>query len=159
MNLEGVKNAIASIDGAPATAGQPTEEQVRALARSGIRLLVNLGLADADYSLPDEAALAESLGMTYHHLPVAFDSPSLEDLAGFFALLDGRACDAILVHCAANYRATCFVALYAEQCLGWSRAQADAYIALVWTPDPVWEAFLFAARQEMPSWIGPLRSD
>ena len=149
MNLDKVKNALASIDGAPVTAGQPTEEQMRALARSGVRMVINLGLADADYSLPDEAGLAESLGMMYHHLPVAFDSPSLEDLRSFFALLDVPPGTAILVHCAANYRATCFVALYGEKHLGWSRAQADDYIALVWTPDPVWEAFLSAARQDM----------
>lgn len=149
MTLEKIKNVRPSMAGAPATAGQPTERQLGALAKTGFQVVINLGLANASYSLPDEAGLVASLGMTYHHLPVAFDEPTLEDLRRFIALMDRHTGERIFVHCAANYRVSSFVALYGEARLGWSRAEADAYIERVWHPDPVWTAFLAAARQKM----------
>ena len=51
-----------------ATGGQPTEAQLTAIAEAGCTTVVNLGLHDADYALPDEAGLVTSLGMAYVHI-------------------------------------------------------------------------------------------
>ena len=152
MSAERITNALPAIGGAPATAGQPTEGQLRVLAEAGTQVVVNLGLLDPAYCLADEAGLVEGLGMVYHHLPIAFDAPTLEDLHRFISIMDDVKNADVLVHCAANYRATCFVALFGEARLGWSRSQADAYIAQVWEPYPVWAAFLACARGEMKGW-------
>ena len=146
MTIEGIKNYVPPISGAPATAGQPTESELRELAAAKIEVIVNLGLLDPRYCLEDEAGLIRSLGMSYHHLPVDFDAPSRGDLWRFFDVLRAEAGRSILVHCAANYRATCFVALFAEAHLGWTRAEGDAYIARVWAPNEAWKAFLRACR-------------
>ncbi len=55
--------------------GQPREGQLTAVAAGGFRVMVNLGLSDAKYSLKDEAASVQTLGMLYYHIPVLFDDP------------------------------------------------------------------------------------
>jgi uncharacterized protein (TIGR01244 family) len=130
-----------------ATSGQPTELELAELAQSGFRAVINLGLLDPKYCLPDETGTARSLGLAYEHVPVRFDAPRAEDFERFSTLLS-EAERPVLVHCALNYRATCFFSLWAEAELGWSREQADAFIADVWTPDAVWRAFLEEQRSK-----------
>ena len=52
-----------------ATAGQPTEAQLREVAADRYRTVINLGLLDQPYSLPDEAGVVSSLGLTYDTFP------------------------------------------------------------------------------------------
>jgi protein tyrosine phosphatase (PTP) superfamily phosphohydrolase (DUF442 family) len=130
-----------------ATAGQPTEEQLRQIAASGFEVVVNLGLLDPRYCLPDEAGLAAELGVTYHHLPVDFKAPRVEDFARFEALMAEAAGKRTFVHCAANYRVSCFVALYGERHFGWSPERALAHVHGVWSPDETWRAFMAAVRE------------
>ena len=56
-----------------ATSGQPTEEQLGAIAAAGYNVVVNLALHnDPRYSLRDEAASLSALGLDYVHIPVQF---------------------------------------------------------------------------------------
>ncbi len=144
MNLQEIKNMVVVSD-LLATAGQPTEEQLRALADDGWEVVINLGLMDARYCLPDEAGLAQANGMQYYHIPVDFGAPAQAQLSAFFAVMDRHAAHKVLVHCAANYRVTCFVALYGCARWDWTRERAEAFIATVWTPDTVWRTFMDGA--------------
>jgi len=132
-----------------ATAGQPSEAQLRALAQAGFEVVVNLGLLDPRYCLPDEAGLVRALGLAYHHIPVDFRAPAAADLERFFAVMQQEQDRKLFAHCAANYRVSCFLALYGEARLGWSRQRADAHIRRAWEPDPVWTAFLAASRSAL----------
>ena len=125
------------------TGGQPTKEQLRAAAAEGFRTVINLATFDPQGSLPDEAGLVRSLGMAYHHIPVAWDNPTEGDFDAFERLLQALPPGKIIIHCAANMRVTAFYALYALKHLGWTEAQADASRASVWKEShhPVWEAF------------------
>lgn len=129
-----------------ATSGQPTEAQFRALAAGGCRAVINLHTNDARWALPVEAALLDDLGLAYHHVPVVFDAPKPEDFEAFAERLDLLGDTPVLVHCVANYRVSCFMALYGERRLGWSRKRADAWVADVWAPDPVWTTYLRRMR-------------
>jgi protein tyrosine phosphatase (PTP) superfamily phosphohydrolase (DUF442 family) len=146
--LEAIKN-FSRVDDRLATAGQPTEAQLRDVAAEGFGLVVNLGLLDPKYCLPDEAGLAAQLGLRYRHLPVRFDAPAVDDFRAFVAAMDARGDARVLVHCAANYRASAFVALYGELRLGWTRARADAHAAGFWPPNDTWRAFLARCRAEV----------
>jgi hypothetical protein len=53
------------------------------------------------------------------------------------------------VHCAMNFRVSCFVALLGESELGWTREQADAHVRRLWKPDEVWSAFLKDMRRQL----------
>jgi uncharacterized protein (TIGR01244 family) len=126
------------------TAGQPTEDHMRAAAAEGFRTVINLAPIDPRYSLDDELGLAQSLGMTYHHIPVAWDNPTVDDFAAFEQVMNQLPAAKTLIHCAANFRVTAFYSLYALKHLGWSTTQADEFRASIWQGSdyPVWEAFI-----------------
>ena len=146
MPIDDIKNFVL-VSPTLATAGQPSEHQLREVAAAGYTVDINLGLLDPRYCLPDEAGLAQSLGLEYHHIPVNFQAPTLEDLKRFFAVMEAVGEKKVFVHCAANMRVTGFVSLYGQAKLGWSREQAEALLARVWTPNEVWADFLDKARQ------------
>jgi protein tyrosine phosphatase (PTP) superfamily phosphohydrolase (DUF442 family) len=153
MSLAEIKNFL-PVTARIATAGQPTEAQLGAVAAAGYTLVINLGLLDPKYCLPDEAGLVARLGMAYRHIPVVFDDPRADDFVAFVAAMDGAGCAAaddpggsrVFVHCAANYRVSTFIALYGQMRLGWTRGQADAHAQRLWQPNPIWAGFRAACQ-------------
>jgi protein tyrosine phosphatase (PTP) superfamily phosphohydrolase (DUF442 family) len=125
-----------------ACSGQPAEKQLQAIAGDGYKVIINLGLTGAKYSLPDEAASVSGLGLTYHHIPVQFESPQLHELKDFIGLMKRHQNEKILVHCAANYRASCFTGLYLLAARQIGQDEMDDLIANIWQPDPVWQQFI-----------------
>jgi hypothetical protein len=77
VSLDDIKNFL-PVDARIGTAGQPSEAELAKVAAEGYQAVVNLGLLNAEYCLPDEAGLAASVGMRYRHLPVNFDAPAVE---------------------------------------------------------------------------------
>ena len=134
------------------TSGQPTAEQLTALAAEGYAMVINLAPHDPTRSLPDEAGLVRSLGMTYAHIPVDWDHPTVADFAAFEQTMQERSDRKALIHCVANYRATAFFSLYAQKHLGWSRAQADAFRAVIWQGSdyPIWRTFIAQLQSDLP---------
>ncbi len=130
-----------------ATAGQPSEAQLRGVAAEGFEVVINLGLLDPSYCLPDEAGFAGQLGMEYHHIPVDFQAPQLENLEQFFAVMDAVRGKKVFVHCAANMRASIFVSLYGQTRFGWTAEKANTLIARIWQPNDVWGQFIRRARE------------
>ncbi len=143
--VEDIKN-FRQVDPMLGTAGQPTEEQLRDVAAAGYAVVINLGLLDPKYCLPDEAGSVLRAGMEYHHIPVVFTEPKAADFERFVEAMDACRGRKTFVHCAANYRVSTFVALYGERRLGWSREVADAHIRTFWEPNEVWNAFVAACR-------------
>lgn len=127
-----------------ATGGQPTEAQLAELAAQGTRAVLNLALPTSPHALPDERAVVTALGMEYVAIPVVFEAPTSADFARFAAELDARAGQRLFVHCALNYRASAFLALYRVKRLGWNRTDAWTELRAVWEPDAVWSQFLAA---------------
>lgn len=124
------------------TAGQPLEDEFRAIAQAGFQVVINLALLDADYSLPDEPGLVRSLGMTFIHIPVSWEAPTQDKLLAFFDVMARHADQRIFLHCAANMRASVFLALYRIRCLGWAQSAALDDVYDVWQPDFVWQSFI-----------------
>lgn len=147
VRVTDIKNFV-RIDERVGTAGQPTEAQMRDVATDDYAAIVNLGLLDPKYCLPDEDGLVASLGMDYRHIPVRFDAPAIEDFKAFAATMDQWAGKKTFVHCAANYRVSAFMALYGELRLGWTRARADEHARNLWTPNETWRAFIERCRAE-----------
>lgn len=147
VTLNGICNLV-DVDDVFLTAGQPSEDHLRELAAQGFEAVVNLGLLDPRYCLSDEATSVVTLGMTYHHIPVNFQNPTNSDFDRFREVMNSLRRKAVFVHCAMNYRVSCFTALFGEAELGWSRGQADAYVRRVWEPDETWNHFLEQVRGE-----------
>lgn len=131
-----------------ATAGQPTEEQLRKLKDDGYECVVNIAPYDTRYSLDDEQSLVQSLNMEYLYQPVDFSSPELEDYRTFEKNLELIKNKKTLIHCAANYRVSVFFSHYASKYLGWDEQKCDNYIADIWDVEefPVWAEFLEQLR-------------
>ena len=126
-----------------ATSGQPTEEQLGAIAEAGYNVVVNLALHnDPRYSLRDEATSVRALGLDYVHIPVQFGAPTEGDLVAFFDAMDRNSGRRVWIHCAANMRVTAFVGLYRVLRLHWAEEDAFSLMQTVWEPDQVWSAFI-----------------
>ncbi|MEH6464002.1 MAG: protein tyrosine phosphatase family protein [Shewanella psychromarinicola] len=94
------------------TAGLPTEQQFAQLAQAGIKTVINLIPNDNPNALQNEQQIVTQLGMNYHNISVDWQQPTPENLQQFFSLMDQNGDAPVLVHCAANYRASAFYYLY-----------------------------------------------
>ena len=153
MSTESIFNFI-RVSESVATGGQPTQAQIEAAHAEGVEAVVNLAPHDQQSgALPDEADLVESLGMSYHHIPVEWMMPLKENFTAFVQTMDGLGDRKVLVHCAANYRVSAFYSTYAMKKHGWSAQQADALIARIWESRPdvqmdeTWRTFLEEIRK------------
>jgi protein tyrosine phosphatase (PTP) superfamily phosphohydrolase (DUF442 family) len=135
-----------AVDEMLGTSGQPSVSQLGTVASVGFNVIVNLALHDDPrYSLPDEAGVVRSLGMTYVHIPVQFAAPTEANLLDFFAAMDSHREKKILVHCAANIRASTFLGLYRVMKQGWEQERAFALMHDIWHPNEVWSSFIATA--------------
>jgi uncharacterized protein (TIGR01244 family) len=124
------------------TSGQPSVDELAAIAALGVRVVINLGLHSHPKALPDEAASVAALGMTYVHIPVDFANPTEADFAAFARAVAASGDAKLHVHCIANYRVSAFFYRYRRDVLGMDAAQARADLEQVWQPDAVWAAFI-----------------
>lgn len=122
-------------------AGQPTEDQLEQVKALDVELIVNLAMSDSDAALPDERRSVEALGMRFEPIPVPFDAPTVQHFMALERILLAPRARGALVHCAYNWRATSFVALFCERNLGWSRSQSEALRQRFWMPNGVWAAW------------------
>lgn len=120
------------------TAGQPASGDFPAIAEAGIGCVINLALPTSPRALSDERQLVEAAGMEYLHFPVVFEHPTQEDYRRFEEALDQRQDRRLLVHCALNYRASAFLALYRIRRLGWEPVDALRDLESFWKPEPAW---------------------
>ena len=149
MSTEDIPN-FSRVDERVITGGQPTEGQIRSAAEDGVQVVINLATIDPRYSLDDEGGLVQSLGMEYHHIPVVWDNPTDKDYEDFVTVMDQTGDKRLLVHCAANYRASAFYSLYAMQRLGWTAAQAAEFRAPLWRRKyPIWDAFIWRMQERI----------
>jgi protein tyrosine phosphatase (PTP) superfamily phosphohydrolase (DUF442 family) len=147
MAIENIKNFLA-VGERLGTGGQPIEVQLAEVAGAGYKVVVNLGLLDPKYCLPDEARLVASLGMEYHHIPVKFDDPQFADFERFTELMTSFGTQRVFVHCAANMRVSTFVALHHQRCLGWSSERANDHAKTFWEPNETWLRFVALCREK-----------
>lgn len=141
MSIASIHNYKA-LSGTLATAGQPDNAQLREIAESGYQVVINLGLSDADYAVPDEQEILESYGVEYHHIPVSFPAPEPERYYQFAELLKKVKTKKTFIHCAANKRVSVFLALFDILENGVKPQVALDNVTDIWNPDAVWKKFV-----------------
>lgn len=124
-----------------ATGGQPSETQLARIAAAGFHSVINLGVNDPAYALPDEERCVVALGLQYAHIPVPFSAPHQAQLETFFAAMQ-RMPSPIFVHCRHNKRVPAFVTLYRICVLKWPVPRALDAMRQLWEPDAVWRTFI-----------------
>jgi protein tyrosine phosphatase (PTP) superfamily phosphohydrolase (DUF442 family) len=128
-----------------ATAGQPTEPQLRAVQQAGYEVVINLATQTSTNALPDEAGLVAALGMLYVPIPVLWDGPTLDDLQAFFGALDAYAGRKTFVHCVLNWRVSTFMYIYRVIWLGVPHETAVWDMLSIWDPDEIRSQFIATA--------------
>ena len=125
-----------------ATAGQPTEAELGAIAARGFQVVINLALATSPGALPDEAASVARHGMEYVHIPIDFNAPEIPAALRFFAALRAHRGRRLFVHCAANKRVSALIYAYRifEGEPGPATAARD--LARRWEPDEIWRRYI-----------------
>ena len=125
-----------------ATAGQPTEDELGAIAARGFEVVVNLALATSPGALADEAGAVARHGMTYVHIPIDFSAPEVPAALRFFETLRAHRGRKLFVHCAANKRVSALVYAYriVEGQPGPATAARD--LARRWEPDDTWRRYI-----------------
>ncbi len=125
-----------------ATAGQPTAIQYPAIANAGYQTVINLALKESNNALPAEEAIANSLGLEYHHIPVLWEAPTLANFQEFVAVMNARQDRKIFIHCAANMRVSAFMYLYRQSFEGINEETAKVDLAKIWQPNEIWQNFI-----------------
>ena len=134
-----------------ATAGQPLEEELELISKAGYKVVINLALTNADYSLADESGSVRRLGMQYEHIPVIWEKPTSDDLIRFFELVEKCKHQKRFIHCAANMRVSAFMALYRILREGWTYDNAMEDVYKIWNPNEIWMKFINSSlSHEMP---------
>lgn len=139
-DLDAILN-FTPIDSRLASSGQPGPDQFTLLARSGFTAALNLATPASTGHLPEEPDLCRKAGLDFAWMPVAWDNPLPADFEAFRAWLDANRTRKVLVHCAKNWRASLFCALYRMTREGLDPEAAREAVLEVWQPDGVWSAF------------------
>ena len=125
-----------------ATSGQPTIEQFPEIKAAGYQVVINLALLDYSNAIPTERSISENLNLTYIHIPVLWEKPTVANFDLFRQTMQQYSDRSIYVHCAANKRVSAFVYLYRRIYQNMSAAKALADLEKIWTPHPIWQKFI-----------------
>jgi protein tyrosine phosphatase (PTP) superfamily phosphohydrolase (DUF442 family) len=134
------------------TSGVINEAQLANLKAEGYIAVINLLPKKNDNAIPSEKKIVKEQGLDYHNIQVDWENPTLKDYAKFSKIMDGYheaitgrdPTQKVIVHCAANFRASAFLSLYAYKNLRWSEGQVTESINAVWniTDYPTWNTFV-----------------
>jgi protein tyrosine phosphatase (PTP) superfamily phosphohydrolase (DUF442 family) len=116
-----------------ASAGQIGYEQIPLLRDEGYEVVVNLATADPRLNA-EEGFRVTQTGLTYVHIPVVWQEPTLDDVEMFFDVMRANEGRKVFVHCVANMRASAFVYLYRTLVEGVDEREARAKMNEVWEP-------------------------
>jgi len=103
-------------------AGQPTSDELKHLAETGFKSVLNLRSPDEANTLPDEQQQAEAVGLSYANVPLnssvpddAIVSKAIEELQDLPK--------PVLIHCGAGLRAGAIALIATAKDLNWTLEQ------------------------------------
>lgn len=120
------------------SSGQPSVSQLEAVSEAGFERVIYLAFSDNQTAIEVEDRVVKKLGMDYVHIPVDFESPTIEDFEDFAAVMNRDQQKRTLLHCQINLRASTFSFLYRVIYAGVPIAQAKQDLDAIWQPDKVW---------------------
>ena len=130
------------------TCGAIKATDLQSIQSNGIKTVISLNTeSPSKVVLLKKQAIA--LGMSYVHIPVSWEKPTLQSLERFFEAMDQDKNSESLVHCRLNWRASAFVYLYRILRLKEDKSTALESLHQVWKPErnKTWSRFLLEAEQ------------
>jgi len=137
------------------TSGTVPEAQLKQLGGLGYKAVINLLPPSHTLAIPNEQQLVEAQGLAYMSIAVDFAKPTLEDFEQFAHAVTAHAHHRTHIHCAANYRASAFYAVYAVRQGVWTFEQAQGFILSIWPIDeyPQWVDFVNQVVAQDAAWL------
>ncbi len=132
-----------------ATSGQPLENEFALIAQSNHKAVINIAMHNSDDALANEGHIVTALGMSYFHIPVPFDAPTIEHLRLFIKVMDCLKGKKVWAHCAANYRVSAFMYQYLKLLCGISSKEAKSSIFDFWHPNEAWKSIMELSKEEI----------
>jgi protein tyrosine phosphatase (PTP) superfamily phosphohydrolase (DUF442 family) len=139
--LENILNFVAYSDSL-VTSGQPKAEEFALIHAAGYEIVINLATPASHNALINEAELVQQLGMKYIPIPVIWEKPLVEQFDLFVRTLSSLQGARVYLHCAMNWRASCFMFLYRVLYQQVDTESAWWDLKSVWEPDEVWNQFI-----------------
>lgn len=130
-----------------ATSGQPTPEQFSDIKTAGYQVIVNLAVPGSTNWNPNEPELVRSQQLIYHHIPVIWEQPTVDNFTALCQVLEKSG--PIWVHCALNMRVSAMVYLY-HRLQGMDNTTALGYMTPIWQPNAIWQTFIQQVLQDPP---------
>ncbi|MGB2019758.1 MAG: protein tyrosine phosphatase family protein, partial [Parvibaculales bacterium] len=132
------------------TAGHPKATDFPSIAAEGYEVVINLAMHDADDAIAEEGSLVSKAGMSYFHLPVPWEAPTVDHLKTFIGIMDALEDKKILVHCQVNARVSAFMLKYLTF-KGVAETEATTPLMEKWLPqmDDNWKAFLALSEKDI----------
>jgi protein tyrosine phosphatase (PTP) superfamily phosphohydrolase (DUF442 family) len=130
---------VVPIDATLVTSGQPTRESLAALGSEGYQSVLYLAPSNVHDAVKDEPQILSRQGIEFVHIPIAFGSPTEEDVAAVATALDRLHGKKTLVHCQVNMRASTVVFLYRTVYRHEDPQSAYESVSKVWVPEGPWK--------------------
>ena len=124
------------------TSAQPTVAQFSIIKDSNIETIINLAEINSPNAIENEAEIVRKNSMDYIHIPVDFEKPSTDELESFFNIMTQHSGKNTLIHCAYNWRVSCFVYLYRVLKKNVLKEIAEKDLLNVWHPNETWQLFI-----------------
>ena len=116
-----------------ASSGQIGLDQISLIKDEGYEVVINLAVADPRNE-GEGFAVAEAR-LTYVHIPVVWETPTVSDVEMFLDVMQANRNRKVYVHCIANMRASAFMYMYRTLIEGVPEPEARATMNAVWDPD------------------------
>jgi protein tyrosine phosphatase (PTP) superfamily phosphohydrolase (DUF442 family) len=132
-----------------ATSGQPRVEEFEIIANEGFEVVINLSVYKTSNSIENENKIVTDLNMSYFHIPVNFENPSLSDLKLFLNVLQSLGANKVWIHCSKNYRVTAFMYVYHKYILNTPFENVDLSIFDIWSPTLPWQTLMKVSLDDL----------
>lgn len=148
MSIEKIINYL-QVSDRIASSGQPEDHQFKSIAKANYQVVVNLAMPNSENAIPEEGNIVTAHKMTYVHIPVPFDAPTVDHLRKFIKIMAAFSDHKIWVHCVVNYRVSAFLYHYLRLVEGATDEQAVKAILPTWQPNHVWQRYVAMSREEI----------
>jgi len=132
------------LDELTSSSGTLKNVDLKSLLSEKYSVVINLLPDDSEYAIEGEKEDLESFGIHYIYIPIDWSEPKHTDYEAFESAMTKNDGKKLHIHCAANYRASAFYAIYAYNNKGWSKTKLNAFIDEIWeiSDYPVWVDFV-----------------
>ena len=124
------------------TSAQPEIDQFSIIKNNNIETIINLAKTDSPGAIENEGEIVSENSMDYIHIPVDFKNPTTNELESFFNIMEQLSNKNVLVHCAYNWRVSCFIYLYRVVKINIPKDIAEKDMLNVWQPNKTWRIFI-----------------